>query len=159
MKLRLWSGVALVLAGMVSVPGCVTTSGTPTADGFVGSAACQKCHQAEYRTWRDTWPNQARKQTQRHEGEPEYFFRKQERAGPRRPEASRGRRPDRGLFLPVGECPRNLISRTSLVGARGRIPGLCGPSLERRAPAHRCFERGRVAGRRLPARASRLVLS
>jgi predicted CXXCH cytochrome family protein len=55
MKLRLWSGVALLLAGMVAVPGCVTTSGTPTADGFVGSAACQKCHQAEYRTWKDTW--------------------------------------------------------------------------------------------------------
>ncbi|HSD41648.1 MAG TPA: multiheme c-type cytochrome [Burkholderiales bacterium] len=50
-----WLAVALLaLLGAVTA-GCVTGPGGPTADGFVGSEACQKCHQAEYRTWKDTY--------------------------------------------------------------------------------------------------------
>ena len=49
-----WIAVAAVAALGAVTAGCVTGPGGPTADGFVGSEACQKCHQAEYRTWKDT---------------------------------------------------------------------------------------------------------
>jgi predicted CXXCH cytochrome family protein len=50
-----WIAGALVAAFSVITAGCVTGPGQRTADGFVGSEACQKCHQAEYRTWKDTY--------------------------------------------------------------------------------------------------------
>lgn len=51
-----WLVVAALAALAAVTAGCVTgPGGRPTADGFVGSEACQKCHQAEYRTWKDTY--------------------------------------------------------------------------------------------------------
>jgi hypothetical protein len=48
--------VLAVLATLgVVIAGCMTGPGGPIADGFVGSQACQKCHQAEYRTWQETY--------------------------------------------------------------------------------------------------------
>jgi hypothetical protein len=57
MAMKAYVSAALVAsAGLVAIiAGCVTDSGGPTADGFVGSAACQTCHEAEYRTWKDTY--------------------------------------------------------------------------------------------------------
>jgi hypothetical protein len=55
MKSYLWAVLA-VLGGLGAVvAGCVTGPRAPTADGFVGSVACQTCHEAEYRTWKDTY--------------------------------------------------------------------------------------------------------
>ena len=55
MKRYLWAVLAVLAALGAVVAGCVTGPGGPTADGFVGSQACQKCHQAEYRTWNETY--------------------------------------------------------------------------------------------------------
>ena len=55
MKRYLWAVLAVLAALGAVVAGCVTGPGGPTADGFVGSQACQKCHQAEYRTWNQTY--------------------------------------------------------------------------------------------------------
>lgn len=55
MKLKIWGAFAAVAALGAVATGCVTGPSTRTADGFVGSEACQKCHQAEYRTWKDTY--------------------------------------------------------------------------------------------------------
>ncbi len=55
MKRYLWAVLAVLAALGAVIAGCVTAPGGPTADGFVGSQACQKCHQAEYRTWNETY--------------------------------------------------------------------------------------------------------
>jgi hypothetical protein len=54
-RARVWAAAAAVIAAAVIVPGCVSTRSTPTADGFIGSDGCRSCHQAEYRTWKDSW--------------------------------------------------------------------------------------------------------
>ena len=55
MKRYLWAVLAVLATLGVVIAGCVTGPGGPTADGFVGSQACQKCHQAEYRTWHESY--------------------------------------------------------------------------------------------------------
>ena len=55
MKLHRWAAGLAALAATALV-GCTTgAGGTAAADTFVGSEKCGTCHQAEYKSWKDTY--------------------------------------------------------------------------------------------------------